>query len=202
MLVMAGLVLIVSGITRRVLAAATCILFTVSYPPYSWPTSWFCMAPMMWLWRDQTVKISRLRLGAEGIAIGFSMAWLSTEFVRDSLPVFGSLVHAAACMVFSLQFLAVAIVVRVSQNRPIVIAAAVTALVAVAGELVEAWFGVSCSVSNIALTVAATPLAQWSQWFTPFGVAGILYLVNFLLYTDHSKAFYAGGSAQYSVFLF
>ncbi|MEZ6034947.1 MAG: nitrilase-related carbon-nitrogen hydrolase [Planctomycetaceae bacterium] len=185
----AGPVLIISGITRQLLAVGTGILFTVSFPPYSWSTSWFCLAPMMWLWRDKALQISRRRLVVEAVTIGFSMAWLSTGFVRDTLPAFGSFVHAAACCVFSMQFVGVAIAIRVSQNQPIVVAAAVTALVAVAGEFVKASFGLSWSIANIALTVGATPLAQWSRWITAFGVAGLLYFVNFLMYLDHSKCF-------------
>ena len=133
------------------------------------------------------MQISRLRLSVESIAIGFSMAWLSTGFVRDSLPVFGSFVHAGACFVFSLQILAVAYAIHLSRNQPIIVAAAVTALVAVAGELAEAWFGVSWSVFNIALTVGATPLAQWSRWISSFGVAGLLYFVNFLLWPNRAE---------------
>lgn len=187
MLVVAGLATIVSGIIRQILAIGTFSLFLVSFPPYSWPTSWLCLAPMMWLWRDRPVSLSWLRLSAEGLGVGFSMAWFSTEFVRDSLPVFGSLVHALACLIFSMQILAVAYAIHLSRNQPVVVAAAVTSLVAVMGEFAEAWFGVSWSVCNIALTVGSTPLAQWSRWITAFGVAGLLYFVNFLMYLDHSK---------------
>ena len=186
-IVLAGMLSLVSGTTRRVLAITTVFLFMFSFPPFSWPTWWFCLGPMMWLWRDQTVQLSGLRITAEAIAIGFAMVWTSTGFVRAGLPAFGGLVHAMACLVFSLQFLAVAVAIRLLRNQQIVVAAVTTAAVAVGGELLEAWFGVSWSVSNVALTVGATPLAQWSRWMTPFGVAGLLYFVNFLLSPDRSE---------------
>jgi len=155
-IVLWGLLLLV-GRSLRIYAISIVLLFTVSFPPYSWPTSWFCLGPMMWMWRDQAVKLSRLRITAEAIAIGFTMGWTSTGFVRAGLPAFGELVHAAACLVFSLQFLAVAVAIRILRNQQIVVAAVTTAAVAVGGELLEAWLGVSWSVSNFALTVGATP---------------------------------------------
>ena len=179
---------VVAGSTRQLRAVTVVLLFTISFPPYSWPTSWFCLGPMMWLWRDHGVKLSRLRVCAESIAIGFAMAWTSTGFVRAGLPAFAELVHAAACPVFSLQFLAVAIAIRLLRDQSIVVAAVTTASVAVAGEMFEAWLGVSWSVSNFAFTVAGTPLAQWSRWVTPFGLAGLIYFINFLLIPDHSPS--------------
>jgi apolipoprotein N-acyltransferase len=185
----AGVVLMlvmVTGAARRILAASVPILFNLAFPPFSWPTWFFCLAPMLWLWRDQELRLSRLRLVAEAVAIGFAMGWFSTEFVRAGIPAWGWLVHAAACFVFSLQFLAVAMTIRLMRKQRVIIAGAVTAVVAVFGELIEAWWGVSWSVSNFSLTVGATPLAQWSQRITPFGVAGILFLVNFLFCLDTS----------------
>jgi apolipoprotein N-acyltransferase len=55
--------------------------------------------------------------------------------------------------------------------------------------LFEAWCGVSWSVTNLALTVGATPVAQWSRWITPFGVSGLLYMVNFTLVREHAPNF-------------
>lgn len=133
------------------------------------------------MWRDHKLEMSSLRLTTEAVAIGFAMEWLSTGFVRAGLPAWGWLVQALACLVFSLQFLAVAVTIRSMRRQPMVAASAATAVVAVVGELLEAWCGVSWSVSNFSLTVGNTPLAQWSRWITPFGVAGLLYLVNFLL---------------------
>ena len=108
---------IVAGSARQFRAVTAVLLFTVSFPPYSWPTSWFCQGPMIWLWRDHRVKLSRLRLCSEALAIGFMMAWTSTGFIRAGLPAFGGLVHAAACFVYSLQFLAVAIAIRHLRNQ-------------------------------------------------------------------------------------
>ena len=172
---------------RQIYATSVVLLFTLSFPPFSWPTWWFCFGPMIWLWRDESVRLSKSRITTESVVIGFAMGWLSTGFVRAGLPEWGWLIHSVACLVFSLQFLAVAVAIRLMRKQPAVKAAVVTAAVAVGGELVAAWLGVSWSVSNFSLTVGATPLAQWSRWITPFGVAGILYLVNFLL-SPHSSS--------------
>lgn len=186
-LVLIGTVALVAGRIRRVLAVSTVLLVMVSFPPFSWPTWWFCLAPMLWMWRDPALKISGLRLTAEAVVVGFTMGWLSTGFVRAGVPAWGWLIHAAGCLVFSLQFVAIAITVRLMRKQPVVVAAGVTAVVAVGGELFEAWCGVSWSVTNLALTVGASPLAQWSRWITPFGVSGFLYFVSFLLSVDRSS---------------
>lgn len=97
----------------------------------------------MWLWRDPEVRLSKSRLTTEAIVIGFGMAWFSTRFVRAGLPAFGAWVHAAACLVFSLQYLAVAIAIRLLRRRPFVVAAPIISIVAVVGELMAACWGIS-----------------------------------------------------------
>lgn len=118
--------------------------------------------------------------------IGFAMGWTSTGFVRAGLPAYGWVIHAAACVAYSAHIVAVAAVIRALRDHPAALAASATALTAAGGELLQAVGGVSWSVTSFALTVGATPLAQWSRWITPFGVSGGLYLVNFLLMPDHS----------------
>jgi apolipoprotein N-acyltransferase len=184
--VLTAMVAIVAGMTRRILALGTVLLFTVSFPPFSWSTWWFCLAPMLWIWRDQNLERTRYQCVVEAVAIGFAVGWLSTGFVRAGLPVFGWLVHAAACMVFSLQFVAIALAIRMTRDQPIYLSAPLCALTAVGGELFEAWCGGAWSVTNLALTVGATPVAQWSRWITPFGVSGLLYLVNFTLVRENA----------------
>jgi len=185
--VLAAMVAIVTGTTRRILATGTVLLYTVSFPPFSWPTWWFCVAPLVWMWRDRALKRTTFQCLAEAMAIGFAMGWLSTGFVRAGIPAWGWLVHAAACVVFSLQFVAIALAIRFTRDKPVFLAAPLCALTAVVGDLFEAWCGVSWSVTNLALTVGATPLAQWSHWITPFGVSGLLYLVNFHFVRENSS---------------
>lgn len=184
-IVLCGL-LCINGQVRRIYATSVILLFTLSFPPFSWPTWWFCFGPMMWLWRDPVVRLSKSRLTTEAIVIGFGMAWFSTRFVRAGLPVYGAWVHAVACLVFSLQYLVVAIAIRSLRKRCCLVAVPIISIVAVVGELMAAWWGISWSVSNLVLSVGATPLAQWSRWITPFGVVGVLYFVNFLLCPDRS----------------
>jgi len=183
-LVFAGAALAVQGARRRLCAVGAVALFTVAFPPWSWPTFWFCLAPLVWIWREEERNQSLGRHVLEAVAIGFAMGWLSTGFVRAAIPAWGSLLHGAACVVFSLQFVGVALAIRLLRNKPIVLAAALTAVVAVGCESLEAWCGIAWSVTSFSLPLAATPVAQWAAWITPLGVAGILYWVNFLLVPD------------------
>lgn len=176
----------VHGRDRRLMSVVSVVLFTGSFPPYSWPTWWFCFVPILWMWRNQELKLSMIRLGLEAVAVGFAMGWLSTGFVRTALPAWGWVIHAVACVLYSLQVAAFAVAIRVTRNKPVPVAAVTCTLAAVGGELFAAWCGVAWSVTNFALTVGATPLAQWSRWITPFGVSGLLYLVNFLLIIEDS----------------
>ena len=180
------MVAVVAGMARRILAVGAVLLFTVAFPPHSWPVWWFCLAPLVWIWRDRTLKQSLFQCVVEAVVIGFALGWLSTGFVRAGLPAFGWLVHVAACLVFSLQFVVIAMVIRSTRHKPVFLAAPLCALAAVGGDLFEAWCGVSWSVTNLALTVGATPLAQWSRWITPFGVSGLLYLINFTLVRENA----------------
>lgn len=185
-IVLSGMAALVAGATRRVFAISAVLLLTVSFPPFSWPTWWFCLTPLLWIWRDREIVLSESRIIVEAVAVGFAMGWLSTGFVRASLPSFGWLIHAAACLLFSLQVVAIVVAIRLTRNKSVLLSAPTCALAAVGGELFEAWCGVSWSVTNLALTVGATPVAQWSQWITPFGVSGVLYLVNFFWVPEES----------------
>jgi apolipoprotein N-acyltransferase len=185
-IVLGGVAASVVRMRRRILAIGAVLLFTASFPPYSWPTWSFCLAPLVWIWRDPSVRLSRLRLMLEAVMIGFAMGWTSTAFVRAGLPAYGGVIHAAACVVFSAPVVAVAAVMRKLRNQPVALAASAAALTAAGGEVLQAVGGVSWSVTSFALTVGATPLAQWSHWITPFGVSGGLYLMNFLLIPDNS----------------
>lgn len=188
-IVLGGMVAVVTGTTRRVLAIGTVLLFATSFPPFSWPTWWFCLVPMLWIWRDRSLKLPMYRIAMEAVAVGFAMGWLSTGFVRAGVPTFGWLIHAAACLLFSLQFVAIAAAIRLTWNKSVFLSAPICAFTAVGGDMFEAWCGVSWSVTNLALTVGATPIAQWSRWITPFGVSGLLYLVNFLFVRENSPNF-------------
>ncbi len=174
----------VQGAARRLCAVGTVALFTMSFPPWSWPTCWFCLAPLVWIWREREPDLSLARLGMEAVAVGFAMGWLSTGFVRAAVPAWGWLLHGAACSIFSLQFVGIALAIRLLRNRSVLVAAALTAVMAVGCEALQAWCGLVWSVTSLSLPVAATPVAQWAAWITPLGVAGVLYWVNFLIVPD------------------
>ncbi len=101
--VLAILLLAIRGAIRGLLAVGAVVLFVVAFPPLSCPTFWFCLAPLVWIWRDRQFSESRVRDVMEAVAVGFSMACLSTGFVRDAVPAWGGVFHGVACLVFSLQ---------------------------------------------------------------------------------------------------
>lgn len=189
LVVLAGVGTVVAGRMRRLFAIASVLMFTVAFPPFSWPVWWLCLAPLVWIWRDQSVDLSSRKVAAEAVLIGFAMGWVSTRFVGAGVPAWGWLIHAMTCLLFSLQFVGAAFAIRSSMHRPVLTTAIIAALAATAGEIFEAACGVTWSVTNLALTVGSTPLAQWSRWITPFGVSGGLYVVNFLLIPDESPRF-------------
>ncbi|NQT15986.1 MAG: hypothetical protein HQ582_24740 [Planctomycetes bacterium] len=182
--VLTGAAVAVRGATRRLLAVGVVVLFSGSFPPLSWPTYWFCFAPLVWMWREREPKQPVARHALEAVAIGFAMGWLSTGFVRAAVPAWGWLLHGGACIVFSLQFIGIALAIRLLRNIPIVLAGALTAVVAVGCEALEAWCGIAWSVTSFCLPVGGTPIAQWAAWVTPLGVAGMVYWVSFLMVPD------------------
>ncbi len=184
--VLAFLLLVIRGSVRGLLALSTVVLYMVAFPPLSWPTFWFCLAPLVWIWREDQPASSLVWTIVEAIAVGLSMGWMSTGFIRDMVPAWGGVLHAAACFLFSLQLVGVALTIRLLRHRTILTAAAFTAAVATAGEWLQARYGVAWSVTSISLAAGSTPFAQWAAVITPFGVAGILYLVNFLLVLNQS----------------
>lgn len=186
-IVLGSVALTVRGVSRRLYAVCAIICFAASFPPFSWPTVWFCLAPLVWMWREQNVDWSGRRVTLEAIAVGFAMGWLSTGFVRTAVPAWGWLLHSAACFVFSLQFIGIAWSVRLFRNRSITIAAFLSAGIATGCELLEAYCGVAWSVTSVSLPAARTPVSQWAAWVGPFGVSWIVYFVNFLLVQDKKK---------------
>lgn len=183
-IVFVAAVCVVQGTARRLSVVGAVALFRLSFPPCSWPTYWFCLAPLVWIWRERQSDHSLARLALEAVSVGFAMGWLSTGFVRAAIPARGWLLHAAACLVFSLQFVGIAFAIRAQGNRPVVVGAVLTAVVAVGCETAQAWCGLVWSVTSLSLPLAATPVAQWAAWITPLGVAGVLYWVNFLAMPD------------------
>jgi apolipoprotein N-acyltransferase len=190
--VLAVLILVMRGAVWSLFAVGAVLLFVVAFPPLSWPTCWFCFAPLVWIWRERRLSRSLVRDVLEAVAVGFLMALLSTGFVRDAVPAWGGVLHGVACLVFSLQVVGLALAIRFLWDRAVPLAAAVTAVVAVAGEFLSAGManGVVWSVTSISLAAADTPVAQWAALVTPFGVSGILCFVNFLFVPNQSPTWW------------
>lgn len=190
--ILAVVILAIRGTVRCLIAVGAVALFVMAFPPLSWPTFWFCFAPLVWIWREKRLAESQVRDLLEAMAVGFSMCWLSTGFVRDAVPAWGGVLHAAACLVFSMQVVGLMLVIRFLRDWTVPMSAAVTAVVAVAGEFLSAGIanGAVWSVTSLSLPAAKTPVAQWAALVTAFGVSGIIYFVNFLFVLDSSLSFW------------
>ena len=115
------------------------------------------------------------------------MCLFSTGFVRAGIPYYGLILHAAACLTFSLQIAGIAIAIRLFSGGSVPFSAAWTSVFATVLEMIQAYFGVTWAVTNPMLTMANTPVAQWLAILPPFCLSTLLYFVNFLLALDRSK---------------
>lgn len=159
---------------RQLLVLLSAVLFWLAFPPLCLPTYWFAFAPVAWLWRYGDSKASVTKEALLFAAVSF---WLLTPFVRGAITS-GSwyLVYAVGVLLFSLQFLAFAHVIRLLRHRPLALAAPAAAITAVAFEwLYSSGLG---SFLVLFLPAAGSPLAQLAAWINPFGVSFLLYLVN------------------------
>lgn len=190
--ILTGLMLMIRGAVRSLFAVGAVVLFVVAFPPLSWPTFWFCSAPLVWIWRERKLTPSWQHDLLEAVVVGFSMAWLSTGFVRDLVPRWGVVLHGVACLLLSLQVVGLMVAIRLLRNQAVPMAATVTAVVAVAGEFLNASVanGVVWSVTSLSLSATETPIAQWAAVVTAFGVSGILYFANFLFVLTPSPNFW------------
>ena len=171
--------------TRRILAIASILVFTRAFTPFSWPTYFLSLAPLVWMWRQDLIPISTPRSALEAIVVGFAMCWLITGFVEPAVPTSGGILHGAGCILFSFQLVGIALVTRASRKMPILRAAPLIALTALALELGQAWLGLTWATTNPSLAIATTPIAQWSGLVTPFGLSALLYLSSCLLVPDN-----------------
>jgi apolipoprotein N-acyltransferase len=120
------------------------------------------------------------KLIIEAIVIGCIICWSATWFVKSAMPIWGGWLHIVGCLCYSSLTVAIAFGLRWTSQFPLPSAAAITALIAVLVEFMQArTLGVTWILSNAALAVAATPLAQWSGVLSPFGLSAVLYWINF-----------------------
>ena len=192
-------VAVIQGAVRRLLALAAILMLPAAFPPWELPCYAFCLAPLVWMWQERDIQEgerpfserkatvagvatrSRLRAAIEGLAMGFAAAWLASGFLRDALWSRGWMIQAIACLAFGLQLGVVMVAIRETRRMGIGRAALVTATVATIVEWIQARWGVAWPVMGLSVAVTETPLAHWAASMGPFGLAWVLYLVNFLM---------------------
>jgi apolipoprotein N-acyltransferase len=179
---------VVRGWKRLTGAMAVIPLWMAAYPPCTLPTYWIALAPLMWIWRGSVSGVSIPRASLEALSIGFAIAWMSTGFVRDAIPVRAELAQAIGCVLFGCQFIPLAICARLLAGWSIYLGAICCSAIAVAAEVIQARLGVAWSVLSLCLPAAPSPVAQWAHYITPFGVSGILYVANFICMPDLERA--------------
>ena len=192
-------VAVIQGAVRRLLALAAILMLPAAFPPWELPCYAFCLAPLVWMWQERDIQEgerpfsekkatvagvatgSRLRAAIEGLSMGFAAAWLASGFLRDALWSRGWMIQAIACLAFGLQLGVVMVAIRETRRMGIGRAALVTATVATIVEWIQARWGVAWPVMGLSVAVTETPLAQWAASVGPFGLAWVLYMVNFLM---------------------
>ena len=177
-------VCVVRGYRRIGLAVATVVLFAASFPPLNWPTWWFCLAPMipLWRWCDDQQPLQRTAL--EAGAIGFAMGWLATGFIHHASPALGWLFHGIGCLLFSCQTVVFGIAIQQLRNVSILRGAILLGGLAMLAEFIHAYTTPVWWLATFSLPAAATPVMQWAEWITPVGVSAIVHGVNFLAVVD------------------
>ncbi|MBX3422841.1 MAG: hypothetical protein KF752_14905 [Pirellulaceae bacterium] len=173
---------------RTAIASVAIIFFALSHTPYGWPIYPVAFVPLVCLWRME--KLAPQSVGwlvFEAIVVGSFMGWTITRFVPPEMPGWSPWLHLLCCLMYSSLTVAIALSLRFSQAWGLPWAA-VTAVVAVGVEYTQARIlGVTWILSNPALAIAATPLAQWSAVLTPFGLSALLYWINFSWLPDFNS---------------
>ncbi len=179
--------LVFSNGVRSVVAISAIFLYAIAFTPYSLPTYWISLASMICLWGGKFTTCSLIRCGVESMAVGFAMCWLITGFFHSTITMWSFIIRGAGCVAFSSQFVAIAVAIHSLRQLSITAAALPIAIVATLTELIQAWLGLTWAVTNPILAIATTPLAQWSNTFTPFGLTFVSYFLGFLLVPDFAE---------------
>jgi apolipoprotein N-acyltransferase len=186
-LVLAVLAAIIRRPIRCVVGLGSVALSVLALPPALLPTYWVASTPLVVLWRSRRGEPSQtVKCGFEAFAIAFTTGWLSTSFIRAAIPTYGWLIHGLACVLYGCQFVPLAVSIHLLRGQSAIIAALGSTAVGVAGEFLQAYFGVSWSITSLSLPAASSPVAQWAHFVTQFGVSGILYLCSFLVLPDRN----------------
>ncbi len=174
--------LFLSGVNVPVsLIAVHC--FMLSYTPYCIPLGVFSMGAFVWLWRNGFSGVSSFGSAIlQSAAVGFTMCWSISGFIVPAIDSYGLVIQAIICCVFSLQYVAIGIATYLTREVVWLRAQMIIFVCAMVFELLEAYMGVCWSATNILLSIAYTPLAQWSRVLTPFGLAGVIYWLGIGFY--------------------
>ena len=138
---------------RSVVAIASVFLFSLAFTPYSWPTYWFSLAPLICLWHDKSTPTTAFRCCVEAIVIGFSVCWLVSSFFHTTVTMWSVLIRGAACLAYSWQFIAIAYVTHSWRQISISMAAIPISVVATIAEVIQAWIGLTWAVTNPILAI-------------------------------------------------
>ena len=112
---------------------------------------------------------------------GSSVAFVLTHYPMTSIP-HGYISHPACCLAYSLQPLSWYLGWRCSNGLNHWLRIALLVMVAVAAEFACARIATPVwIVTNPPLFLADTPIAQWVDWFSCFGLSAFLYLALFSL---------------------
>ena len=105
------------------------------------------------------------------------LVWHTVRPRRDE-PVNGLIPHLFGCCLLGVQWIAIALALRATRRLHPLAAALLPALAATGAEIVQAVYGLPWIFMALALPAAPTPLAQWAQYITMFGVSFILYFAS------------------------
>ena len=123
----------------------------------------------------------------EGIIVGFTIGWLITQFLHSGIVVHGIVVRIVFSLVYSLQFLGIALATYCMRNIAVYVMVFPLAIAATTLELIQALLGLTWAVTNPILAIAPTPIAQWSGTFTPFGLSFVSYCLAFSMVPDNAE---------------
>jgi apolipoprotein N-acyltransferase len=188
-----GIIFLFASPARCAAGAVTILLWLVAFPPFSLATYWICFALWSWIWRQPPAGYSGWRCFAEALLLGMVLGWIGTGLARDSVPHWAALVHGFGCGVFGAQLAIVALSIWWMRHQPPGVAAIACALVAMGVEFLQArcLSAVAWLLTSLSLPAASAPVGQLARYATPFGVAGILYLCNFLWMPEFKRVGWA-----------
>lgn len=177
-------------ILRTLIGIIGIVLFNLSHTPYCMPVYFFQLVPWVILWRSRMAPRSIWQVILESCILGYIMVWLTTQFFpqADNSLIRAHALHSLCCLIFSSQVVALAITIWTTSSWRITRAAPMIAFVAMFSEVAHGLaVGITWITSNSVLSVAASPVAQWCELLTPFGVSTALFWIGCLWLPDSGQ---------------